>query len=57
MENMKEQLLELMNTEEYKPLTSDPIDERYIEECKVYTENIIELSDDIIVYDLIKNDN
>lgn len=42
--------------EEYKPLTSDPIDESYIEECKVYTENIIELSDDIIVYDLIKNE-
>ena len=42
--------------EEYKPLTSDPIDESYIEECKIYTENIIELSDDIIVYDLIKNE-
>jgi hypothetical protein len=27
-----------------------------IEECKLYTENIIELSNDIIVYDLIKNE-
>ena len=42
--------------EEYKPLTSEPIDEMYIEECKIYTENIIELSNDIIVYDLIKNE-
>ena len=42
--------------EEYKPLTNEPIDATYIEECKSYTENIIELSNDIIVYDLIKND-
>lgn len=42
--------------EEYKPLTNEPIDETYIEECKIYTENIIELSNDIVVYDLIKND-
>ena len=42
--------------EEYIPLTNEPIDETYIEECKEYTENIIELSNDIIVYDLIKND-
>lgn len=42
--------------EEYKPLTNEPIDETYIEECKLYTENIIEISNDIIVYDLIKND-
>ena len=42
--------------EEYKPLGNDPIDEGYIEECKSYTENIIELSNDIIVYDLIKNE-
>jgi len=42
--------------EEYKPLTNEPIDESYIEECKKYTENIIELSNDIIIYDLIKND-
>ena len=42
--------------EEYKPLTNEPIDETYIEECKIYTENIIELSNNIVVYDLIKND-
>ena len=42
--------------EEYKPLGSDPIDESYIENCKLYTENIIEISNDIIVYDLIKNE-
>ena len=42
--------------EEYKPLSNEPIDETYIEECKLYTENIIELSNDIVVYDLIKND-
>jgi len=42
--------------EEYKPLTNEPIDEMYIEECKKYTENIIELSNDIVVYNLIKND-
>ena len=38
------------------PLTNEPIDENYIKECKDYTENIIELSNDIIVYDLIKNE-
>ena len=42
--------------EEYKPLTSEPIDESYIEECKKYTENIINISNDIVVYDLIKNE-
>jgi len=42
--------------EEYISLNSEPIDERYIEECKLYTENIIEISNDIIVYDLIKNE-
>ena len=42
--------------EEYKPLTNDPIDETYIEDCKKYTENIIEISNDIIVYDLIKKE-
>jgi len=42
--------------EEYISLTSEPIDELYIENCKNYTENIIELSNDIIVYDLIKNE-
>ena len=42
--------------EEYKPLTNEPIDETYIKECKDYTEKIIEISNDIIVYDLIKND-
>ena len=42
--------------EEYMPLTNEPIDENYIKECKDYTENIIELSNDIIVYDLIKNE-
>jgi len=42
--------------EEYISLTSEPIDELYIENCKKYTENIIELSNDIIVYDLIKNE-
>ena len=42
--------------EEYKPLTNDPIDETYIEDCKKYTENIIEISNDIIVYDLIEKE-
>ena len=42
--------------EEYKPISNEPIDERYIKECKLYTENVIELSNDIIVYDLIKNE-
>ena len=42
--------------EEYKVLSNEPIDESYIENCKNYTENIIELSDNIIVYDLIKYD-
>ena len=42
--------------EEYKPIGTDPIDEGYIEECKLYTENIIELSNNIVVYDLIKNE-
>ena len=42
--------------EEYKPLTNEPIDETYIKECKDYTEKIIEISNDIIIYDLIKND-
>ncbi len=30
------------------------IDENYIEECKEYTEKMLQLSNDIIVYDLIK---
>ena len=34
--------------EEYMPLTNEPIDENYIKECKDYTENIIELSNDKI---------
>ena len=41
--------------EEYMPLTQEPIDESYIEECKKHTETVIELSNDIVVYDLIKN--
>ena len=42
--------------EEYMPISNDPIDEGYIDYCKGYTENVIELSNDIIVYDLIKNE-
>lgn len=42
--------------QEYVSLPNNPIDETYIEECKVYTENIIELSNDIIVYDLIEKE-
>ena len=42
--------------QEYISLSNNPIDETYIEECKVYTENIIELSNDIIVYDLINKE-
>ena len=42
--------------EEYKPLTNDPIDETYIEDCKKYTEEIIEISNDIIIYDLIEKE-
>lgn len=42
--------------EEYKPLSNEPIEEEYISDCKQYTENIIEISNDIVVYDLIKNE-
>ena len=42
--------------QEYISLSNNPIDETYIEECKIYTENIIELSNDIIVYDLINKE-
>ena len=42
--------------EEYKVIGNSPIDEDYIDRCKKYTEDIIELSNNIVVYDLIKNE-
>ena len=42
--------------EEYKVINDSPIDEDYIVKCKEYTENVIELSNNIIVYDLIKTE-
>lgn len=41
--------------EEYKVLTDEPIDETYIEDCKKYTENVIEISNNIIVHNLIED--
>ena len=42
--------------EEYKPIDNEPFDDEYITYCKSYTENIVELSNNIIVYDLIRNE-
>jgi hypothetical protein len=42
--------------EEYKALnTSDVLSKDYINECKKYTDKIINVSNDIIVHDLIKD--
>jgi phosphoglycerol transferase MdoB-like AlkP superfamily enzyme len=42
---------------EYKVLKESAIiDETYIQECKDYAEEILELSNDIIVYDLINTE-
>jgi phosphoglycerol transferase MdoB-like AlkP superfamily enzyme len=41
--------------EEYKPLNLDEaLSDSYIKECKVYVDNIIDISNGIIVHDLIK---
>jgi hypothetical protein len=41
---------------EYKALTTDEIiPEDYIDECKKYTDDRLKISNDIIVYDLIKS--
>ncbi len=42
--------------EEYLPLTSEPISEEYISANVEKAEELLNISDDIIVYDLIKND-
>ncbi len=44
--------------EEYKTLTIDEVlSEDYIKECKEYTDKIIEVSNGIIVHNLLKEDN
>lgn len=42
--------------EEYVSLTDAPIDENYINEHKIYADKILTVSNDIIVYDLIKKE-
>ena len=39
---------------EYKVFNDEVIDQNYINECKDYTEKILEISNDVIVYDLKK---
>ena len=43
------------NKEEYKLLKNVPLAENYIEDGKNYTEKILEISNDIIVYDYFKH--
>ena len=43
------------NKGEYKLLKNVPLSEDYIEESKKYTENVIDISNDIIVYDYFSN--
>ena len=42
--------------EEYLPLTSEPISDEYIKEKSEYADKILKISNDAIVYDLIKED-
>ena len=39
---------------EYKVFSDEVIEQNYIEDCKKYTEEILEISNDLIVYDLKK---
>lgn len=41
---------------EYKLLKDVPIEENYIENCKTYTEKIIDVSNDIIVYNYFRKE-
>ena len=43
--------------DEYYPLTNEAIDRNYIERLKTYTEQRLEVSNNIVVHDLIKNEN
>ena len=45
------------NKGEYKPLTNAAISDDYVEECKEYSQKMIKISDDIIVYDYFKKLN
>ncbi len=41
---------------EYLTLTKDPINEDYIKECNEYASSLLDVSNDIVVYDLIKKE-
>jgi phosphoglycerol transferase MdoB-like AlkP superfamily enzyme len=41
---------------EYLALTNDPISEDYIEECNEYASQLLDVSNDVVVYDLIKKE-
>lgn len=41
---------------EYLALTKDPISEDYIKDCNLYVSNLLDVSNDIVVYDLIKKE-
>ncbi len=41
---------------EYLALTKDPINEDYIKECNEYAGNLLDVSNDVVVYDLIKKE-
>ena len=43
--------------EEGKPLTNEPVSVEYIQKYNQYTEELLSVSDSIIVYDLIKKTN
>jgi len=42
--------------EEYFPLKEDPISENYIKNCNEYANKLLEVSNNMIVFDLIKKD-
>lgn len=41
---------------EYLALTQDPISEDYIKECSEYASKLLDVSNDVVVYDLIKKE-
>ncbi len=41
---------------EYLALTKSPIDENYIKNCNKYTSDLLDVSNDVVVYDLIKKE-
>lgn len=41
---------------EYLALTQEPIDEDYIKDCNEYASRLLDVSNDIVVYDLIKKE-